>query len=864
MRLIRIIALILFATLSASKVCAQQLTIDDQNTIQATIEFTKDLSADPQQKIAKLLEARDICLRYKDIQNAMMYQVLMAWYCMQTHQYETAEIMLNECKGVCESNLNVYQSSEPYRLTLNFLSELMIVLNNYDKANELLLAAKYLYEQRNEVNSVYYGNVLLNLAHCYSGQKYYYMAKTHADVGWSIIEKVAEDAVKIGAANIMFVVYNNFKGVERQMQYYGEYVVNLTKKIYGNKGDYYALALNNFAAQYIKQGNYAIALRYYEEVLDCMHQNHSLRYLAASNLFICYYFLNDPKIIEFTAKEIAHEKRYVQSIFDFMSEEQRSVFWSERLKCFVMFDLITHKFQTAQTAGLSYDNALFSKGLLLRTTNLFRDAINKSADPVLIAQWDELLTLKRTVLTSSDSLRQKIEDKINKVNKDLAQKVTAYKEYKEERIAVWSDVHKMVGTGDAAIEFVKIAAGITGIRGIQDIDSIMYAALIVRSDCDSPIYVPLCNAEDVDSLLGSSAAVPRRHIESLYSWGDPKFFHGEQLYRAIWQPIEKHLKGIKNIYYSPIASLHGLSFQAIGLNDSTTLADRYSMHLTSSTAQIASIKSSVQIKPHSAVLYGGIKYDLEEQTMISQSRNYSNDSRGETVHWQVDSTVTDRAGWRYLPGTKVEVDKITTILNNNTIKYKSHTDSTANEESFKALALNNPSILHIATHGFFLSSQEDARGALFVRNLDDVGGKKISWVDPLLCSGLLMAGANRAWMGESTAENIDDGILTALEVASLNLSKIQIAVLSACETARGQTSLDGVFGLQRAFKLAGVQTVIMSLWKVPDSATSELMISFYGALMQTGDRQIAFAKSIEQIKAKHPSPYYWAGFVMLD
>ena len=132
-------------------------------------------------------------------------------------------------------------------------------------------------------------------------------------------------------------------------------------------------------------------------------------------------------------------------------------------------------------------------------------------------------------------------------------------------------------------------------------------------------------------------------------------------------------------------------------------------------------------------------------------------------------------------------------------------------------------------------------------------------------SGLLMAGANNAWNGKFTLENVEDGILTADEISRLDLSKTQLVVLSACETAKGVIDpVDGVYGLQQAFKKAGVGTIVMSLWKIPDEATSLLMNSFYAALISGNEKHNALKKAMQEAQLKYKDPYYWAGFIILD
>ena len=132
-------------------------------------------------------------------------------------------------------------------------------------------------------------------------------------------------------------------------------------------------------------------------------------------------------------------------------------------------------------------------------------------------------------------------------------------------------------------------------------------------------------------------------------------------------------------------------------------------------------------------------------------------------------------------------------------------------------------------------------------------------------SGLALSGANNAWKGNFDLQNVEDGILTAYEISQLDLSNTKLVVLSACETARGRIfPVDGVFGLQRAFKQAGAGSILMSLWKVDDNATATFMEYFYKFLFETNDRHEALKMAQDEVRKQYPDPYYWAAWVMLD
>ena len=135
----------------------------------------------------------------------------------------------------------------------------------------------------------------------------------------------------------------------------------------------------------------------------------------------------------------------------------------------------------------------------------------------------------------------------------------------------------------------------------------------------------------------------------------------------------------------------------------------------------------------------------------------------------------------------------------------------------------------------------------------------------MMRSGLVLSGANHAWLESSAArDGIEDGILTAFEISQLDLSNVELVVLSACETGLGEIrGSEGVFGLQRAFKMAGVKKMIVSLWEVPDKESAELMTSFYSHWLSGKSIDEAFTQAQGNMRKKY-DPFYWAAFVLVE
>jgi CHAT domain-containing protein len=167
--------------------------------------------------------------------------------------------------------------------------------------------------------------------------------------------------------------------------------------------------------------------------------------------------------------------------------------------------------------------------------------------------------------------------------------------------------------------------------------------------------------------------------------------------------------------------------------------------------------------------------------------------------------------------------------------------------------------MHLATHGFFLPDPTTDSGSKNnSKNLYALSN------DPLVRSGIVVSGANNAWNGTEPPTGIENGIVTAYEIAQLDLHQTQLVVLSACETALGDLQgTEGVFGLQRALKIAGVKNIIVSLWQVPDKETVELMTAFYTNLLSGKKVREAFYLAQKEMRSKY-APFFWAAFVLVE
>ncbi len=228
-----------------------------------------------------------------------------------------------------------------------------------------------------------------------------------------------------------------------------------------------------------------------------------------------------------------------------------------------------------------------------------------------------------------------------------------------------------------------------------------------------------------------------------------------------------------------------------------------------------------------------------------------------SVSRNTSASLIVRNGVADLPGTKEEVMSIEQLLKKSQWNVTSNLFKDASEERLKAI--NSPDILHIATHGFFIPEKENETTIVYSRDIS------LASDNPLTRSGLLLAGVEKNIKGNPQNQpGEEDGILTALEVMNLNLDHTDLVVLSACETGAGEIrNGEGVYGLQRAFLVSGANNLIMSLWKVNDEATQELMVGFYTHWLSTKDKSAAFQQAQLELKKKFESPFYWGAFVLI-
>ena len=529
----------------------------------------------------------------------------------------------------------------------------------------------------------------------------------------------------------------------------------------------------------------------------------------------------------------------MKQLWRYSTPSQREQFWMEtlnNLSGMAAFAVKCGNFDSELTEAC-YNALLFSKSLLLETEKSVVDIIRKEGTDDDIVNYRNLLAVNNRLLVLRNNYEyNKLEiDSLTIQQRELEQRLShkcqSYNEYEAYLDINYEKVRNSLDDHEVVVDF----------SDYQTEDSVrQYAAYIYDKDKSHPLLVKCFDQQQLDSLLDGMQNFTLYNYEQLQ----------DRASKLIWNPMEASIAKGSTVYYIPSGVMHGIALEALPLSDGTTLGQHYDFVRLTSAREIVNAHHSSKIN-RTATLYGGLQYSLDPQKMEEESKAYEKSDLAGLVRSEYGVS-----GFKDLRNTKDEVKKIEKTLVDNGFSVKAYLGSKGNAESFVALDGKSPAIVHIATHGFYYTPDE-AKGKDFL----------CGYTDAMSLSGLVFAGGNAAWLGKKNVDGVLGGVLTAKDIANLDFKGTDLLVLSACKTGQGKVTAEGVFGLQRAFKKAGVGTIIMSLWNVDDKVTSEFMVAFYGQLTDKANnwnKRKAFEQTKEIIRKNHPDPYYWAAFVMLD
>ena len=499
--------------------------------------------------------------------------------------------------------------------------------------------------------------------------------------------------------------------------------------------------------------------------------------------------------------------------------------------------------QSDSLISMSYNASLIIKGALLNSENSIKRIISESNDSSLKKLWEDLRAnkyiLSKRIEKDSAYMKLQIDslqDIVYQIEDSLVLKCKEYGDITRSMKLKWDDVRNTLQPEDIAIEFLSFPT--------QN-DSVMYVALSLRKDSENPKMTILFEEKQLKNV------------------SDTLYYQCDEMTEFVWKPLLPELKGIKNIFFSPSGALYRIGIEYL------PSMDNYNLYRLSSTRELINRYQENDFK-QSAALYGGLNYardyenidnelckiDLNEEKRSERLKNYKS---------SLDDITEE---------TAIEIDSITNILLYHKCKPAVYKYNNGTEDSFKALSGSNINILHISTHGFYWDEIKAAENnkknqMSFLKEMSIYSKEDKA----LSRSGLLFSGSKWAMDGNKVAEDEEDGIATAREIADLDFRKTDLVSLSACQTGLGElSSSEGVFGLQRGFKKAGVKSILMSLWDVNDESTRIFMIEFYKIYLSTGNKFSALKAAQNYLRNYmnekgeicYDKPKFWAAFILLD
>ena len=484
----------------------------------------------------------------------------------------------------------------------------------------------------------------------------------------------------------------------------------------------------------------------------------------------------------------------------------------------------------------AYEGLVLAKGLLLASETSFADYVESSGNDDLRNLYAEILSLREKMeglkksYTQNKEAIQILQPELVLKESQLMNYGSGWSGYTSHLDVTYDQLNSKLKDNELVIDFVDYTLD-TGVR--------KYAAFVYRRGWDAPVIVPLCTQAELDSFEAF-----RIRPDAIYGRKASTFFLD-----LLWKPLESYVRDGDVVYMIPSGDLHLISFDSFQQRDRSLLGSRYDFIRLSSARELIE-GGSESGSASDAVLYGGLQYDMTGDDRMAEagkhtlrmSRAVSRSVRG--------------SGERFvdLPMSGKEVASVSELLDGSGVRVKCYVGKEGTEESFMSLSAPSPDILHFATHGFYYTPEDAAQ-------VSGLSGYKSA----MRLSGLVLAGGNAEWMGEEIPKNTLGGILTADDIAQCDLSGTGLVVLTACDTGKGKVTSEGIYGLQRAFKKAGADTILMSLWKVDDKAATEFIGIFYESLTSNGwNKRAALKSAKDKMRHKYPSPYYWAGFVMLD
>jgi len=844
---------------------------------------------------AELLYKRSLAIREKalgpdHLDVARTLSNLATLYQIQG-RYAEAEPLLKRTLAIFEKALGPDHPN--VATSLNLIANLYKSQGRYADAEPLLKRALAIYEKALGPDHPAVAGTLDNLAILYVAQGKYAEALSLSKRSLAIREKVlGPDHPDVAdSLNDLANLYKD-QGKYAEVEPLYKRSMAIYEKALGLDHPHVGANLQNLADVYRIEGKYAEAevlyqqsLTIFEKALGPDHPDVATTLNGLASLYWAQGRYADAE--PFFERDLQNLSKQFDYSFSYMSEKDRLEFLQQAESTFPQYFSFCLAYAEKDPAltGKMYDALLWEKGLVGSSVASLRTQVAAAGDPQAAALFEALTEKKsesaRLATSRPDGWlesRSKVDEEANDLEQQLARRVSSLAEQKSLARTNWQDVRKRLAPRDAAVEFVRFPF----YDGKKQTGKTYYVALVIRPGSQQPALVQLGDASQIEgeSFSAYRADVGSRSLIHEQQTAEPPW---RSLYDSVWKPLEASLGDAKRVYVSLDGALNELPLGVLQASDGRRVMEQHDVRMVSSTRDV--LRPIHGATNNTAVVVGNPRFllnDEEQRTAVNQTRGSNKQEQANlrtpvalpsnAATGTLSRDLAERSACNPpppaggvlcpLPGTAAEVQSITELLREKNWSVSSYQGEQAVEEVVKNAA--RPRVLHLATHGFFLSDQQVKLGS--GSNAQPSAGIE----DPMLRSGLFFAGADRMLKSEPPLEGVENGVLTAYEAATLNLQGTELVVLSACETGRGQVQTgEGVFGLRRALQEAGAESVLMSLWSVPDRETQELMTYFYrnwlGGMEKPEALRRAQVKERDRVKKRYGKdlPYYWGAFILV-
>jgi tetratricopeptide (TPR) repeat protein len=631
---------------------------------------------------------------------------------------------------------------------------------------------------------------------------------------------------------------NNLAGVYRRMGNYAkalplrERSLVIREKALGLEHPDTAASLNNLAFYYLDMGDYAKALPLFERSLaiweKALGPEHPDTATSFNNLALLNYRMDNILSAQnYASRLTASKQKELQSIL--ILDERTRLSWQKKNQGWNLW--LPCVLDSEQLAELILTN----KGIVLESLaedRALAQAAGLSGDGAKILQSIKSLQLQLSKMAfekGKEKQSQKLQDEIGRLQRELTTKYLGRDRQRISASITMADIVPALSGGGVLVDFIEFQD-----PKLKGEESTCLGAIITAED-NSPIFVRIDGGKSINrSIENLRSAINQGNAAEVEA--QTKF-----LSEKLWQPVAAKIpEGAKRLFICPDANLNFLSFAALLEPDGRFVAEKYPISYIGSARDLAK-KPSDKISKSMAI-FANPQFDASGK----------NSKTTEMVAMRsAEADVFGSIALPPLPGTEVEAQSLGSLATESGWNVKSSIGKDATELSVRNT--KKPGVLHLATHGFYLNSftppaPEGSRGMSVVGVKESAEEKKKNekGVDPMRASGVALTGAQNtltSWSQRKAPDPETDGVLTAEEVGALRLDGTWMVVLSACETGVGEArSGEGVFGLRRAFMIAGAENLLMTLWPVADETTAKIMADFYKEAFATGDAAGSLAK----------------------